>query len=62
MTRRRPARKPFGQFRFPSIASGHDVILVKDRDGGVIGIERHKQLSAKRHKDCVSIAVESQML
>jgi uncharacterized protein YuzE len=39
-----------------------DVILVKDSEGRVIGFERLNYLSAKQHKDGVSIPVEVQMV
>lgn len=38
-----------------------DVILVKDRRGRVIGFERLNFLSAKQHKQAVSIPVEVEM-
>ena len=39
----------------------HDVILVKDRRGRVIGFERLNFLSAKQRKDGETIPVEVQM-
>ena len=39
-----------------------DMILVKDRQGRVIGFERLNYLSAKQRKEGVSIPVEVQMV
>lgn len=41
--------------------SDGDVILVKDRDGRVIGFERLNYLSSKQRKDGASIPVEIHM-
>ena len=42
--------------------SDDDIVLVKDRDGRVIGFERLNYLSAKQLKDGVSIPVEVHMV
>jgi len=41
--------------------SDGDVVLVKDRQGRVIGFERLNFLTAKQHRDGVNIPVEVQM-
>jgi uncharacterized protein YuzE len=41
--------------------SDDDVVLVKDRDGRVIGFERLNYLSAKQRQDGVRIPVEVDM-
>jgi len=41
--------------------SDGDVVLVKDRQGRVIGFERLNFLRAKQHRDGVNIPVEVQM-
>lgn len=42
--------------------SGDDVVLVKDRQGRVIGFERLNYLSAKQRKEGVNIPVEVQLV